>query len=189
VASFTREQLRDGTEVWDVCIRRRGYPTIGRRFKTLLAGQIWAERTEASLKGEVLPHRMTFDQLCVEGLPRLTNPATAAFAYWRNHLGNLRLDRITPTMVAMHRDQLLGAECRGHGHKSTKARSEATVRNYLIELSRLFAVAVKELRVLETNPCAHVTKPRASKQIVRWLTDDERTRLLDACKASQSPDL
>ena len=69
---------------------------------------------------------------------------------------------LPPTSSRMHRDLLLGAECRGHKHLTTKPRSTATVRNYLIELSRLFALAVKELRVMETNPCANVTKPKAS---------------------------
>ena len=42
---------------------------------------------------------------------------------------------------------------------------------------------------METNPCASVTKPKASTEVVRWLSDDERTALLAACKASDSPDL
>ena len=101
----------------------------------------------------------------------------------------MRLDKITPELIALHRDRLLGADCRGHKHKTVKPRSPATVRNYLIELSRLFALAVKELRVMEANPCASVTKPKASTEVVRWLSDDERTALLAACKASDSPDL
>ena len=32
-------------------------------------------------------------------------------------------------------------------------------------------------------------KPKASTEVVRWLSDDERTALLAACKASESPDL
>ena len=55
------------------------------------------------------------------------NPTTAVFAYWREHLGDVRLDKITSAQVAMHRDRLLGADCCGH-HKSAKPRSNATVR-------------------------------------------------------------
>ena len=54
-------------------------------------------------------------------------------------------------MIATHRDLLLGADCRGTSTRR-EAPSTATVRNYLIELSRLFALAVKELRVMDTNP-------------------------------------
>jgi len=48
---------------------------------------------------------------------------------------------------------------------------------------------VKELRVLDAKPCAQVRKPAASREIVRWLTDDERAALLAECKASEQPDL
>src|SRR5439155_18206176 len=133
--------------------------------------------------------RMTINHLIDEGVPRLQNPTTAIFAYWREHLGDMRLDRITPEMIADHRDRLMGADCRGHKHKTVKPRSSATVRNYLIELSRLFALAVKELRVMDGNPCAKVTKPKASREVVRYLSDHERKALLAACKISDSPDL
>ena len=60
--------------------------------------------------------------------------------------------------AAIHRDRLLGSDCRGHNHKTVKPRSPATVRNYLVELSRLFTLAVRELRVMDANPCASVKK-------------------------------
>jgi len=56
-------------------------------------------------------------------------------------------------------------------------------------LSRLFALAVKELRVMDSNPCGNVRKPAASQWRVRFLSDDERVALLAACKASDSKDL
>jgi integrase len=143
-----------------------GYPATGKSFPTKLAAELWAARTEAARKGRAIASArgMTLGHLLDEAL-------------------------ITPELIAHHRDRLLGADCRGHNYKSTKPRSPATVRNYLIELSRLFALAVKELRVIDANPCARVTKPKASTEVVRWLTDDERTALLAACKGSDSPDL
>jgi len=45
------------------------------------------------------------------------------------------------------------------------------------------------LRIMETNPCARVMKPQASHNVVRFLSDHERAALLQACKASVSPDL
>ena len=134
---------------------------------------------------------MTLAQLIDEALPRLLNPTMAAFAYWREQLGDVRLSKLeaAPHLIALHLDRLLGARCYGYGHKTTKARKPATVRNYAIELSRLFSFAITELRVMETNPCARVTKPRASTNVVRFLSDHECAALLQACKASDSPDL
>jgi integrase len=191
MATFRKRRNGDGSTSWDALVRVVGYPAIGRSFPTKLAAELWAARTEAARRGRTLAftRRMSFGQLLDEALPRLTNPTAGVFAYWREQLGNMPLERITPELIALYRDRLLGASCRGYNHKSVKPRSPATVRNYLIELSRLFALAVKELRVMEANPCLRVKKPKASTQVVRWLSDDERSALLAACKASDSPDL
>lgn len=191
MASFRKRRNGDGSTSWDALVRITGYPAQGRSFRTKLAAELWAARTEAAAKSGVLPsHRgMTFADLLDELLPRLVNPTEAIFAYWREHLGTLKLEKITPEVIAAHRDRLLGAECSGHGHRTTRPRSPATVRNYLIELSRLFALAVRELRVVERNPVVAVTKPQASRQVVRFLSDEERTALLSACRDSESPDL
>ena len=47
---------------------------------------------------------------------------------------------------------LLGAPCGGFNHKSHNPRIEATVRDYLLELSRAYTVAVRELRFWPSNP-------------------------------------
>jgi len=57
---------------------------------------------------------------------------------------------------------------------------------YLLELSRVFKIAIRELRACQTNPVATVSKPAPSRHRVRLLTDDERSRLFAACKASGS---
>jgi len=191
MATIRRRRNGDGSTSWDALVRVVGYPTAGKSFRTKLAAELWAARTESAAKAGTLAasRGMTLANLIDEGLPRLTNPTAGIFGYWRGALGDSRLDKITPELIAVHRDRLLGAECRGHRHKTAKPRSAATVRNYLIELSRLFALAVRELRVMEHNPCARVTKPPASQEVVRFLSDDERTALLAACKVSDSPDL
>jgi integrase len=48
-------------------------------------------------------------------------------------------------------------------------------------------VAVKEWQWADENPVLKVTKPKEPRGRVRFLSDDERVRLLGACKASQSP--
>ena len=191
MATIRRRRNGDGSTSWDALVRVVGYPTTGKSFRTKLAAELWAARTESAAKAGTLAasRGMTLADRIDEGMPRLTNPTTAIFAYWRGEFGDARLDKITPELVAVHRDRLLGAECRGHKHKTAKPRSSATVRNYLIELSRLFALAVRELRVMDHNPCARVTKPKASQEVVRFLSDEERAALLAACKASDSPDL
>lgn len=191
MASITHRRKRDGSRSWDVTVRRTGHPTACQSFPTKLEAELWAARLEARMAGRTtaLARDMTFADLLDEALPRLRNPTAAAFAYWREALGTLRLVDITPALIALHRDRLLGAPTGGHRYKRLKPRSEPTVRNYLLELSRLLSHAVKELHVLEENPVARVSKPAASAWRVRFLSDDERTALLSACKASATADL
>ena len=68
-------------------------------------------------------------------------------------------------------------------------RSGATVNRYLAALSVCLSYGVKTLQWLERNPCERITKSRESKGRVRFLSDDERKRLLTACRKSENKDL
>ena len=191
MATLIRRRTRDGALRWFAQVRVTGYPIACRTFRTQAEANSWIARTEDAARGRTLAvsRGMTVEQLIDDAVPRLRNPIASAFAYWREAIGTLRLIDVTPNVIAVHRDLLLGAPCGGYNHKTRKPRSSATVRNYLLELSRLFALATKELRVMDANPVVNVRKPAASKWRVRFLSDDERTALLTACKASESPDL
>jgi integrase len=191
MATPHRRRNKDGSISWDVTVRRLGYPTACKSFPTKLEAERWAARIEARIAGRTmtLARDMTLADLIDEALPHLRNPVSVVFDYWREALGTLRLVDVTPAQIAVHRDRLLGAPSGGFRYRTLKPRSTNTVRNYLIELGRLFAYAVKELHVMEDNPCTKVAKPAASKWRVRFLDDDERTALLAGCKASDSPDL
>jgi integrase len=191
MATISPRRNRDGSRSWDATVRRTGHPTACKSFRTKLEAELWSARLETRMAGRTsaLARDMTFAELLDEGLPRLRNPVDAAFAYWREALGTLRLCDLTPSLIALHRDRLLGAPTGGHRYKKLKPRSNPTVRNYLVELSRLLSYAVKELHVMEANPVENVKKPPASAWRVRFLSDVERTALLAACKHSDSPDL
>lgn len=191
MATIKPRRRRDGSRSWDASVRRTGHPTACKSFRTQLEAELWAARLEARLAGRTraLAKSMTFAELLDEALPRLRNPTASAFAYWREALGTLRLADVDAPLIAIHRDRLVGAQTGGHRYKRLKPRTPATVRNYMIELSRLFSYAVKELHVLDENPVARVKKPPASAWRVRFLNDAERAALLAACKASPSSDL
>lgn len=59
-----------------------------------------------------------------------------------------------------------------------------TVHRYLSRLSRLLRVAVEEYGWLETHPMTRIRKPSPGRGRVRFLTTEERIRLLAACAAS-----
>jgi integrase len=54
-------------------------------------------------------------------------------------------------------------------------------------LSHAFTIVVREWGWLDVSPMTKVSKPKEPRGRVRFLSDDERERLLDACKASYNP--
>src|SRR5262249_29704070 len=62
----------------------------------------------------------------------------------------------------------------------------ATVVRYMAALSHAFTIAVREWGWLDDSPMRKVGKPKEPRGRVRFLSDEERTRLLDVCRASNS---
>jgi integrase len=96
-------------------------------------------------------------------------------AWWEDKLGDYTLDAITPELVTRHRDLL----------QSQEGFSNGTVNRYLTMLSKTFNNAVREWHLLRDNPVARVSKKPEPRGIVRFLSEEERARLLDACKRSE----
>jgi integrase len=100
---------------------------------------------------------------------------------WKSALGHIKLAELQPSDIAEERDNLLSENTRN----KTK-RSNATVVRYLASLSHAFNTAKNEWGWLNENPVAKVKKPKQSNGRVRFLSNEELTRLLQACKESES---
>ena len=97
---------------------------------------------------------------------------------------------ITPALIAQYRDQLAAETYRrarpGAKRSSLTAGEQArefkrkpnTINNYLVSLGRIFSVARREWHWITHNPMEGVAKLRAGPGRVRYLSEDERQRLL-----------
>lgn len=83
---------------------------------------------------------------------------------------------VDSSLIGDLRDKL--AEPQDNG----KQRSGATVNRYLAVLSHVFTYSVTELKWAEENPCKSVKRFKDSDKRLRFLSDEERASLLDACK-------
>ena len=184
------KRVTDGGTSYRVKIRLKGYPPETATFERLTDAKAWATKTEADMKagrhfGEMKRH--TFGELADEYAPHAKD--AKRLAYWHEAFGSDRLDAITPARIAKERDKLLA----GTTNKKDAATGEllkrtgATVNRYLAALSSCLSYGVKELQWLERNPMERIRRPAENKGRVRFLSDDERVRLLDACR--QHPDL
>jgi integrase len=159
------------------------FPTLGaaRRWAALTEGALRAQRQEPTLEAahhtlaDVLT-RYSRDILPTKS-PRTAVNQAIHLAWWQEALGTKRLIDLTPAYVVTCRDRL------------AHDRAPATVNRYVSTLSHALSVAAVEWQWLPESPLRRVRRLREPRGRVRYLTDDERERLLQACQASSTPAL
>ena len=187
----------DGKKAYRVKIRLKGYPPLTATFERLTDARKWSQQTEAAIREgrhfkttEAKRHTLAelIDRYTKEVLPTkrqgTTKDQVRQLAWWKEQLGTLALADITPARLAEYRDKLASEITTRH-----QPRNPATVNRYLAALSHAFTIAVKEWQWLEDNPLRQVSKPKEARGRVRFLSDAERERLLQACQESSNPDL
>jgi integrase len=189
MASIVKRTAR-GKTVYGVRVRRKGQPLLTATFERLTDARQWAQRMEAAVsENRAAPgnaaRRHTVADLIERYLEHVMphkRPSTAVnqrhhLEWWKDRIGHLRLADVTPAVIVQHRDALL------------KTHSPGTANRYFGTLSHVFTTAVKEWQLLDDTPFRRVSKAREPRGRVRFLSDDERDRLLTACRASQNPHL
>ena len=189
MANIEKRISKDGKTSYRVKIRLKGFPSQSATFERLTDAKKWTQQTESAIREgrhfkttEAKRHTLAelIDRYCRDVLP--TKPKNARdqkrqLEWWKTEIGSHALADVTPSLIAQHRDKLASG-ITSHG----KPRSPATVNRYMAALSVVFTTAVKEWGWMDDNPMRKVTKPKESRGRVRFLSDDERIRLLKACK-------
>jgi integrase len=187
MASIVKRINQDGKGVYFVRIRRKGSPTQIATFPRLADAKRWAQITEtAILEGRHFPTtaakrhtvRDLLERYRTDVLPHKRASTVYNQVYhlrwWEAQLGQYALAEITPALIVEYRDKL------------ARTRENSTVRRYLAVLSHAFTVAVQEWEWLTENPFHKISKPKEPRGRVRFLTPDERQRLLVACRQSRN---
>jgi integrase len=65
--------------------------------------------------------------------------------------------------------------------------ADVTKNAYTAALSHVFTIALKEFGVVDQNPCLKISKLKNPRGRVRYLSDEERKKLLVACEESANP--
>jgi integrase len=174
-----------------VQVRRRGFPPITATFERKTDADKWAKATESDMdRRRYFPQheaeRHTLAALVDRQLEavKLDRPhdyerQRAILGWWKAKLGDYTLATITPELLGRHRDDL----------QTREGLAPGTVNRYLSALSKAFSNAVKEWHWIQDNPLARVSKKTEPQGRVRYLSDDERARLLEACRASERKEL
>lgn len=185
---------KDGSCVYHAEVRLKGHPPQRTSHRTRSAAKKWIQDTESAIRdgrhfrtAEAKRHTLAdlIDRFITQWLPRFPKrqvKQAALLSWWKNKLGHLLLADLTPAAIAEARDQLLS------GTTTRKnLRSPATVNRYLASLSKALSVAVKEWGWLDDSPMRKVSKPPESNSRDRFLSIEEKQRLLETCKESSNP--
>jgi integrase len=182
-----------GDEVfWQWRVRVKGHPMQSQTFARKTDGRIWAQRTELAIKdGRHLPlneaRRRTvadlIDRYIRDVLPAKKDQKKqkAQLLWWKAEIGAYLLKDVRPALVSEMRDKLAASPGR-----NKKPKANSTVNRYLAALSHAFTVACREYEWMQDNPVQRVRKGREGQGRVRFLTDDERDKLLSACRESKA---
>ena len=173
-------------------IRLKGFPPETASFQRRTDAKKWAQATEAAMRegrhfktAEAKKHTLAdvIDRYLRDVLPTKSRSSQrnqgAHLRWWRKQIGESLLADVTPSLIAEYRDKLAQGD--------EKLRANATVVRYLASLSHVFTIAVREWGWLEETPMRKVSKPKEPRGRVRFLSDDERERLLEACRTSYNP--
>jgi integrase len=194
MANIEKRTNKDGSNSYRVKVRLKGYPVQSASFERRTDAKKWSQDTESAIREgrhfkttEAKRHTLAelIDRYIRDILPQ--NPkkerdCLPRLLWWKAAIGNHTLADVTPALIAECRDKLAGAiTVRG------KPYAPASVLRYMSALSHAFTIAVKEWGWIDDTPMRKVTKPTLPRGRVRFLSDDERARLLKVCKESSSP--
>lgn len=186
----------DGKKKYRALVRLKGYPPQSATFDRKTDAKKWAQDTESAIRdGRHFKTAEAKKHTAAEMIERyssqvlLNNPKKRKnqqnhLRWWKERIGHYTLSDISSAMISQCRDELLDGEIAGG-----KKRSPATVARYMTTMSYVMNIALKEWEWLENNPFSRVKKPTEPRGRVRYLDDDERSRLLEACLASSHKSL
>jgi integrase len=181
----------DGKVAYRARVRRKGHATHTATFTTRAEARKWIAITEGAIfEQRHFPAKASAQRTLGDMIERYVRDILPQkrrntivnqqqqLRWWFSHLGHSLLSDITPNLIAEYRDSLLQQQ-----------KSSSTVRRYLFVLSHMYTIGIREWHRIEENPVLKVSKPREPRGRVRFLSDEERERLLKACQVSKNPHL
>lgn len=175
---------------WKALVRKTGWPTTSKTFRTKRDAEDWSRRTEDEMVRGLFIKRTPSEKMSIkEALERyerevIPTKSTATqereqsrLKLLKSEFGNYSLAALTADIVAEFRDTRL---------RSGKANN--TVRLELALLGHLYSTAIKEWNIsLPTNPVAQIKKPSPGKGRDTRLSTKDQLRLLIALKKHSNP--
>ena len=185
--------LKNGTASYRAHVILKGHPRVSATFRRKTDAKRWAQITEAAIRerryfpgSEAERHtvgdlvRRFIDEKLSLRSARDRGRLASQLDWWVGKLGKeTKLANLSPALIVQARDRLTAGDT-----ISGRPAAPATVKRYLAILARMLSVAEKEWFWITDNPCRRVPRPSEPRGRVRYLSEDERASLLEACRSS-----
>ena len=173
-------------------IIRTNNKAITKTFKLKKLATAWAKRIEGDadlmaatgMKGASVPFSKLADEFHDQWTKK--DNITSKIKFWKAQLGDTPLIKIDDIMIdAMLKEYAAGDVLCGRNHKSLgRQRAPATVSRMRAMISSIFVYAIKQKKYLKINPVKTAISFKEPNGRERYLSDEERSALLSACRAS-----
>jgi integrase len=175
---------------WKAIIRRVGWPTTAKTFRTKRDAEDWSRRAEDEMVRGVFIQRSPSEKMLMsKALERYVQEVVptkkestqrregARIRELTAFFGQYSLAAVTPDLVAKFRDMRIA-----------QGKANNSVRLELALLSHLFNVVIREWHIgLAYNPVANIRKPSPGNGRDRRLAKDEQDQLLLAVDQHSNP--
>lgn len=181
--------LKKGGVRYQAEIRIKGHPTITSMFDRRTDAKVWIQKNEANIRcGR---HSIDYNgkkRTLSEAIEKYSNEREISvvkkghLSWWKSELGSHYLQNIRPSIISDKKQKLLSG-------KTSKGvvRSKSTCNRYLATLSHVMSICLKQWEWISENPVKKISREKEPRERTRFLSPQERKRLLDACKKSDNP--
>lgn len=199
MASIIKLQGAKGVK-YRVVIRRKGHKPTSKTFPVRKEAIAWAKTIEGELRQrDAYPGAAAKQKTLAQAIDRFVREYDkkdknifGRLHWWREHLGDRKLEQITPFAIADALDVLANEPLEGRARGSSnegKKRSGPTINRYHAGLSSVLQKAAGKWKWISENPARKITRNKENEGCERFLSRKERTALLAAAKRSEWPGL
>ena len=196
MATIEKRDLKEGAVSYRARVQIKGHPQQIATFGRLTDAKRWVQQTEAAIR-EVRyfktsqARKFTLSdaierysaEVLLQDKPNNKNQKNY-LEYWDQALGAYALADLTPSLIVSARNKLMGSK-----NRFGRERGATTANRYVAALSHVLTVAINDWEWLEIHPVRKISKLKQPRGRVRFLSDEERERLLTACRESDNPHL
>lgn len=182
---------KNGQPRYQAIIKNKGYPTKAKTFRTKKEAERWEIRIKAAMQegtyfdnSEALHCTLNevIDRYIKEFLSKDSSnyyTFVGQLNWWKKQLGCYAVGKITSFLISQ-KLHILSEQINTRG----KVTSPATLNRYRGSLSCVFNAACSDWGMIKESPVPKVRKCKEPRGRIRFLSFDEKERLLKACLES-----